>query len=268
MPMKKTLKQIFVGTLLTVFIIISGLVTIIFFPQPLFAHTLEHKQFNIYSNQEIQKEVIVILENALQLVAKSELYDPDYRFDIFLAHHTYFNKLDDKVLGYGPSARATDNNIIIKVAVDIPSNAFFATFYQACKGNLTYLIAHEMVHCLQDYTYGKLTFNPFRHPEYWKLEGYPEYIARQPALLKADYELTCEIDRYTGLERNRDDFWMTIEAGGCKVPKYYYKSRLMTEYLMGVRKYTYDQILNDTTSEDGVYAAMLEWKNGSACNAK
>lgn len=54
--------------------------------------------------------------------------------------------------------------------------------------------------------------------------------------------------------------WISIEEDGCKVPEYYYKSRLMTEYLMDIRHFTYDQILTDTASEEGIFEAMLKWK--------
>ena len=54
--------------------------------------------------------------------------------------------------------------------------------------------------------------------------------------------------------------WQRLQEGGCKVPDYYYKSRLMTEYLIDVRNCTYDKILNDTVSGDEIYAEMIKWK--------
>lgn len=239
---------------------ISGLVTIIFFPEPLFAYTIEHRQFNVYSNDRIDSNIKDILDNAVGLVEKSELYDQDYTFDIFFSYNSSFNNVDDRILGHGPSARATDNNITIKVAVDIQRNLFFPTFYQKCEGDLTYLLAHEMIHCLQTHKYGKLKFNPFRHPELWKLEGYPEYVSRRAKLLSSDYSLVDEIDGYIALESKSTDIWIAIEDGGCKVPKYYYKSRLIMEYLMDVKHLSYDKILADTISERSIYAEMIRWK--------
>lgn len=261
--MKKTIKRIFAGTLLTGLVTISGLLSIIFFPEPLFANKLEHGQFNVYSNDKIDNHIKQILDNALNLVKGSELYDPTYTYDIFLSYNSFFNKIDDTFLGRGPSARATDNNITIKVAVDIKGNLFFPTFYQKCEGNFTYLLAHEIVHCLQDKKYGKLKFNPFRHPELWKLEGYPEYVSKRTKLLASDYNLVDEIERYIDLERKLTDIWINIEEGGCKAPKYYYKSRLMTEYLMDIKHLTYDKILTDTIPENRIYAEMITWKDST-----
>jgi hypothetical protein len=81
--MKKILKRIFAGTLLMATVTVSGLVTIIFFPEPLFATKLEHGQFTVYANQQADDHIGVILNNALGFVKKSELYDPAYRWDVF-----------------------------------------------------------------------------------------------------------------------------------------------------------------------------------------
>ena len=259
--MKKTIKRILAVTTLTVVVTFSGLLTILLFPQPLFANKVEHKQFTIYSNDKITNDIIPLLDNAMTLVEKSEINDPNYKFDILLAYNSLFNKLDDKLLGYGPTARGTDNNVTIKVEIDAKRNLFFPTFHGKCQANLTCLLAHEMIHCLQYNKYGIMKFNPLRHPEMWKLEGYPEYIARQPKLTAKDYSLTSEIDRYIELESKAADIWIVIEDGACEAPKYYYKGRLMVEYLMDIKHWSYDKILNDTTSTNSVYADMINWRN-------
>ncbi len=130
------------------------------------------------------------------------------------------------------------------------------------------MITHEIVHVLQERRYGKLKFNPFVHPEHWKLEGYPEYIARRPQRVNVDYDLPAEIGNFIDLEKKLPGFWIPITTGGCQVPKYYYKGRLMTEYLMDVKKYSYDNILNDTTSEAKIYAEMLAWRDSKKKSEK
>jgi hypothetical protein len=195
----------------------------------------------------------------MTLVKKSELYDPNYTFDIFFSYNSLFNKIDDTFLGEAVSARATDNNVIMKVDIDSKRDLFFPTFRTTCQSSLTYLLAHEMIHCLQENKYGKLKFNPVRHPEYWKLEGYPEYISKQPKLTNKDYSLNSEIDRYLELDSKTTDIWIVIEEGACEAPKYYYKGRLMIEYLMDIKHFSYNKILNDTVSVDKVYAEMIKW---------
>jgi hypothetical protein len=266
--MNKTIKRIFAGTVLGALVTMSGLLTIILFPEPLFANKLEHGQFTVYSNDKIENDIGVVLDDALDMVKDSELYDPDYTYDVFLSYNSFFNKIDDTFIGFGPTARATDNNVIIKVDIDAKRDLLFVTFNQDCQASLTYIIAHEMVHCLQEHKYGKLKFNPFRHPVYWKLEGYPEYVSRRPMSLDGNYNLAAEIERYVVLESKLTDIWIHIEEGKCKVPKYYYKSRMMTEYLMDVKHWSYDKILNDTISEDRIYAEMIRWKDDNKIVAK
>lgn len=266
--MNRIFKKVFAATLLTGFVILSGLVTIILFPKPLFAHKLEHGQFNVYSTSEVDVEMKFILDDAADLVRHSELYDREMQFDVYLSYNTIFNTIDDALIGSGPSARATNYYVTFKVAVDAKRNLFFPTYYRKCEGNLTYLLAHEIVHVLQETKYGKVKFNPFNRPEYWKLEGYPEYIARRPARLRSDYDLVNEIDKFIELESKLTDIWISIDDNGCKAPKYYYKGRLMTEYLMDIRQLTYHEILADTTSEDSIYAEMVRWSKKDNQNKK
>lgn len=193
--MKKTIKKIVTGTLLIAITFISGVVTLVLYPQPLFANNLEYKNFKVYSNNEISTDIKVILDNAKTIVAESELNDLSYMYDIFLSYNSLYNKFDDKLLGKGPSARAIDNNLVIKIRIDPKRNVAFPTYHGDCEEDLTYLIAHEMIHCLQANKYGKMKFNPFRHPEMWKLEGYPEYVSKQMNR-NDNYDLVNEINRY------------------------------------------------------------------------
>jgi len=257
---KKIFKRILKITLLAFLAAIITIVIIILFPQPLFANKMSYKKFTVCSNDKIDDNIKNILDKAMDLVQQSELYDPGYKYNIILCHNTFYNKIDD-LLGIGPAARARLNNVIVKVRIDPNSNLAFATFRKECEVNLTYLLAHEMVHCLQANRYGLMKFNPFRHPEFWKLEGYPEYISKQKKLSGKDYSLTNDIDRYVTLESKATDIWVSSEEGGCEVPDYYYKGKLMMEYLMDIRHLSYDQVLRDTASENRIYQEMIRWNN-------
>lgn len=257
--MKKTIKKIITGTLLFIITLISGIITLVLYPEPLFANKLEYKNFKVYSNNEISGDIKVILDNAKAIVAESELYDSSYLYDIFLSYHSLYNSIDDRLLGEGPSARALDNNLIIKINIDPKRNLAFPTFHENCEIDLTYLITHEMVHCLQANKYGKMRFNPFRHPEIWKLEGYPEYVSKQ-IYRDNEYNLINEINRYIDMNSKSKDGWLLIGNGKCSVPAIYYKSELMMKYLIDVKKFSYDKILTDTVSENTVYDDMIKWK--------
>ncbi|MEP6949822.1 MAG: hypothetical protein ABI863_11130 [Ginsengibacter sp.] len=128
---------------------ILAITTIILFPQRLFANKMHYKEFTVYSKDNIDDNIKIVLDDAMNLVRKSELYDSKYKYNIILCNNSFYNKIDDKLLGTEPTARATLNNVIIKVRIDPGTNLVFPTFHKACEVNLAELIAHEMIHCLQ-----------------------------------------------------------------------------------------------------------------------
>lgn len=258
--MKKKIKKFFKVTFLAFLSAFLTIAVIILFPEPLFANKLKYKEFTVCSNSTIDKNIIQVLDQAKALVQQSELYDSTYHYNIILAHRTFYNKIDDKIIGYGPAARARLNNVIIKIRIDPTNNVAFPTFPKACETNLTELIAHEMLHCLQANKYGVWKFNPYKHPPFWKLEGYPEYISKQAKLSGKEYNLANEIDRYMALKSKITGIWIADE-GGCEAPDFYFKGRLMMEYLMDIKKMSYDQVLADTVSENTVYEEMIRWHN-------
>jgi hypothetical protein len=253
--MKKALKRILAAVALFLCIAVSGCITILFFPQPLFAYKHEHKQFRVYSSEPVDDATIdAILDDAYELVIKSELHDPGFRFDVFLAHNHFFNSFED-LQGKGPVARATAGNITIKVPIDASKNLALSNRSTI---NLTELVCHEMIHVLQAHRYGLINFSPVKHPPLWKLEGYPEYISRNVMLREEKYNLKSEIIRYERLVNNSKDGFVEVTEDHF-APAYYYKGRLMIEYLIDIKGLTYDAILSDTLSEDEVYQKMNDW---------
>lgn len=126
--------------------------------------------------------------------------------------------------------------------------------------DLTYLLAHEMIHVLQANKYGLLNFSPIKHPPMWKLEGYPEYIARRETILHQDYDFIREIDRYVKLNSETQDIWLEVTENHF-MPFYYYKGRLMVEYLIEIKGMTYDEILKDARSEEEIFDELIQWSN-------
>jgi len=259
--MKKKIKKIVTLTLLFLITLVSGVITLVLYPEPLFANKLVYKNFKVYSKDKIAGDIKMVIDNAMDLVKKSELNDADYQYNLILCYHSFFNTIDDKLFGNGPSARATGNNVVIKVSIDPKKNLAFPTFRKKCAVDLTQLLAHEMIHCLQAHKYGIFKFNPFNHPVLWKLEGYPEYISLATRLSSKDYYLPKEIDKYVTLDRQTSGNWILAGEGGCEVPKYYLKGRLMIEYLIGIRHLSYDQILKNEVPETTVYEDMIKWKD-------
>lgn len=257
--MKKIIKRTIAGTLLFALVGIGGLVTLIFFPQSLFADKFEHSQFTVYYNKDynIEKEAFqVILDNAYKIVENCELHNPDFKFKVFLAHNNIFNKIEG-LQGGDVIARATAWNIIFKKDIDLKNSRMYT---DRSVVDLTELMAHEMVHILQANKYGLLNFSPLKHPPMWKLEGYPEYVARTNYLNSENYDLRKEIQRFVSADE--DAKRETFEAvEGHFMPTYYFKGRIMVEYLMNIKGMTYDAILKDQRTEEEVFNEMVEWMN-------
>jgi hypothetical protein len=254
MPIKHITRRIlaFAGLLIIVFF--TGIVTVVFYPQPLFAEKIEYNNFCIFSSQKVEtRNIAGWVDQARALIAASELYDSTMVFQIFLAHDNIFNDIES-IQGVGPIARATAGNIIIKIPID-PTKQTVRTWRSEV--NIAELLAHEMVHVLQTRRYGMTRFNPFDHPPMWKLEGYPEYISRRKMLLDDGYDLEAEILRYVELERSSMDGFVEVVSNHF-VPSYYYKGRLMVEYLMDMKGLRYDDILEDERTEEQIWSEILE----------
>lgn len=255
--MKRIIKKTVATIVIVLLVFVSGLITIAFSPQVLFANKIEHNKFSIYSSEPYDEVNLKIrLDNAYKLIEHSELHDPDFHFGILLAHNHFWNKIED-LQGKGVLARPIAGNITIKVPIDPGLNQ--------AKGprstvDLTYLLAHEIIHVLQANKYGLLNFSPIKHPPMWKLEGYPEYVARGEKLKHEDYDLKFEIDNYLQLEKESKDGWVEVVENH-HMPFYYYKGRLMVEYLIKMKGMTYDEILDDNRSEEQIFTEMIEWKN-------
>lgn len=249
------MKRILAGIALFLFVFISGLVTLIVFPQSLFAHKTEFQKFRVYHDGQINKDgLVIILDGAYRLVEHSELHDAGYVFDIFLAHDNFFNRIED-LQGKGPIARATAGNITIKSRIDVEHDLIRNARSGA---SLTQILSHEMVHVLQANKYGLLQFSPIKHPPMWKLEGYPEYVSRRKLLKGDGYSLASEVYRYIGVERNSTDGFVEVVKGHF-MPSVYYKGRLMVEYLMDVKGMTYDEILKDKRTERDIFDEICSW---------
>lgn len=253
--MKKIIKKIITSLVLILLVLISGLITVTFSPQQLFASKIDHEKFTIYSDAGFDEANLKVrLDDAYELIKFSELHDSNYHFDILLAHGHFFNDIES-LQGKGPIARATAGYITIKVPI-MPKENYAQG--NVDKVNLTWLIAHEMIHVLQANKYGLLNFSPIKHPPMWKLEGYPEYIGRRNQLKSSDYNLEAEVKRYLKLRSKSSDIFIEVTKDHF-MPFYYYKGRLMVEYLIDVKGMSYDQILKDETSEEEIFDELVNW---------
>lgn len=251
--MKNPLRRFLTGTSFALVGLTGLSIVFVLYPNNLFAERITHKEFNIYSDTEVKGDYQAILGRATALVKTSELYDGEYRYDIFLTSGTTYKTISFKLLG--PAlARSLDNNIMLNVHADFEKDLLTGP---ENKRELARTIAHEMVHCLQMNKYGIWKFNPANHPPLWKLEGYPEYIAYQDEINAPGYSFTETVRKLREFEE-RSMRWIEMKPGHSD-PIIYFKGRIMVEYLMDVKGMTYDQILSEQVQDEEVRMELINW---------
>ena len=88
--MKKVFKKGLKITFLTILVGVLTIAIIILFPQQLFAKKVNYKKFTVYSNAKVENTEKNVLDNVLTLVQKSELYDPNYEYNIILCNNSLY----------------------------------------------------------------------------------------------------------------------------------------------------------------------------------
>jgi hypothetical protein len=254
--MKKILKRILIGTVLTTVISFASIATLILYPQLLFAEKTVYKDFNIYSNNQLPDTYKSAIDYAIEVIKTSEIYESGHQLDIFLCHGTFYNDFDTKLLGFA-MAKSLHDNILLKVPVDFDKNILIGWNSER---NLKKTIAHEAIHFYQMNKYGMTRFSPITHPPTWKGEGYPEYVAYQKDLKSDDYDLIDSITKIKEFEKT-GEYWFETEPGQLD-PFVYYKGRVMIEYLIDIKGLTYTEILDENLTEENVIAEMTLWYEG------
>lgn len=252
--MKKILKRVLAGAVLTSIISFVAIAILIINPQILFAVDKAYGDFTIYSNNEIPESYKTTIDEAIELIGTSEIYEPNHKLHIFISHGSLFNELETKIFGYAV-ARCTYNNIILKAEVDFNKNMLLIG--NNSKRDLIKTIAHEAIHFYQMKKSGILNFNPINHPPQWKMEGYPEYVAYQKDIRSGDYDIRDSINKLIEFEKTGEYLFET--SPGQFEPFVYYKGRIMIEYLIDIKGLTYTEILNETVVDEKVIEEMTIW---------
>ena len=242
---RKWMIRIFAITLL-----IAGILLIIILNPPLtYASKTTYNSYSIYHNKALNPAFTSKLEQATFLLKSSEFYGNELILDICLNDGSIYPTLIKKL--QGPAfARGFYNKVILHGTMNCTANYLELNGY---KWNLVQLLVHEMTHCLQ---YKKLGFwksNPVANIPTWKWEGYAEYIARQDQNQK---DLLLNINRLQTADKSK---WEVVFEDGTIAPKDYYNSWNLVKYCLDIKKMSYEQLLQDKTSESELKTQMMKW---------
>lgn len=252
--MKKQFKRWIFRLTFTGVFLLALLVTFMLNPILLYANKTVMGNYSIYHNKPLNQNLAFRLEQSISIIKASELYDPKLKMDVCLKDGSKYPGLVEKVLGR--DVLSSFYNKIVLTGDEVNFDRNYIQFYEH-KWNLTEMLAHAQVHCVEFNKYGLWKSNPIgRHPE-WKWEGYPEYIARQNAQLG---NLQAGIKTLLKTERDNDTGWMTL-PDSTEALVHYFKYRLLTLYCLEVKKMTFVNLLRDTTREETIRLQMMDWYN-------
>jgi hypothetical protein len=224
----------------TIAVLLSAYLLILLFPEPLFAHHLSYRNFQIYSEIPIDRSIIPILDEAAALMARSSLDDPAMEHRLFLCDSPLKRRVLMPTTGgaFGATYAAVFRRNTILSRTDVAANLVFRDAVRHDRRPLSAVIAHERVHALMGRHFGDVACLSI---PVWKREGYCEYIGGSPSF---------DVDEGKRLIRRGQ-----AEAVG---PFQYFRYRLMVKYLMDIEGLDIDEIVSREFSPDDVMAKVRQ----------
>lgn len=209
---------------------------LLIFPQFLFAHEVSHRNFNVYSRQPLDENIVRVLDSAEARLIKSPIYNKDLPENILLADSFGFYKfLTLKSSSLGSTIPVLGHSRINKS--DISNDLVFRNTTEPNKRSLSGVIAHETMHNqLREY-FGLAKY--LKIPS-WKDEGYCEYIAG---------ETTLSFEEGTKL-------WKENPNDSSKYD--YFKYHQMVKYLLDDEKISVEELFNRNFDEKELATKTFE----------
>ncbi len=249
--MKKRLKIWSLRLIATISLIFGLLVIIVFNPSFSYAHQTTFKNFTVHHSTGLNKHLLLRLDETTELLKTSEFFNPELKFQVCLNDGSIYPTLL-RTLRSPAFAWGFHTKIVLQGNADYQNNTVELNGYT---WNLTQLLAHEAVHCLQFDKLGLLKSNPVAGIPEWKWEGYAEYISRQGADQK---NLINNIALLQATEKIKNNNWITFDDKSGTVIAYY-RSWLLVQYCIEVKKLSYSEILDHSIKNVEVEEEMWAW---------
>lgn len=224
----------------------------ILYPSLLYTNKTLLGSYTVYHNLPLSKDFTLRLTEANELLQSSELYDQQIKLDICVNDGSYYSTFMQNLRGQA-FAWGFYNKVVVMGKANYSDNFIELNGY---RWNMVQLLAHEATHCLQFYRFGFWKSNPVAQYPDWKWEGYPEYIARRNV---GQIDLVQDIEK--GLEADTIDRngWAISFTDKTIAPKEYYRYWLLVRYCLDIKKVTYADLLQDTTTEQAISEQMMGW---------
>ena len=238
---RKGIAKLLGGTTLTLVLPYSLLVL---FPQPLFAHKVEYRSFEIYSHDSIDDRIYRILDEVSRRLDRSMLLRPAG------VQRVFFCKSAEEFTFFAPHRRRSTSinyqlghNIFIRGADCRANHVGDPGRYGS---TLTWIITHEAVHTLEQESIGLQAALAL---PFWKREGYAEYVAQETELSLRD-----------GIHRLEQDLSPVIILGDkIAIPRAYFEARLLVEYYFATREPSFERLVSDQIDPTVLRQEMITW---------
>jgi hypothetical protein len=249
--MKKKNKKWTLGLTAAGLLVVALAIVFALNPSLSYAHHTSHGNYEIYHDQALDPAFLRSLDEADSLLKTSELHNKDLKLKICLDDHSPYPDLMAKVRGEA-FGWGFYNIVALRGQADYPGNTMEVN---GRTWNLTQLLTHEAVHCLQYDALGLWHTRPFAAIPLWKFEGYPEYIARRENDQQDLLHNVLHLQKTLATEHNN---WIEFSDGtGTVIP--YYEGWLLVQYCLEIKQWTYRQLLEDETTETAIKAEATAW---------
>lgn len=240
--------------MVTGFFLLGLLVTFMLSPILLYANKTTVGNYSIFHSKPLDNNFQQRLKQSSIIIKSSELYDTKLKIDVCLKDGSNYPKLIETVMGKDFLSSFYNKIILTGDTVNYNDNYIQLDEH---KWNLTQMLAHAQVHCLEFNRYGLWQSNPIGKHPIWKWEGYPEYIARQNF---DQLNLQNSIQRLLKIESTTNDGWMKL-ADSTETLIAFDEYRLLIQYCLEIKKMTFAELFKDTTQENVVRQQMIKWYN-------
>ena len=254
--MIKRLKKIFIVLGAVILLITLIYFSIFWSTKYWFTYNYNFGKYNLYTNSAFDNST-EYLNQIDQRVKACELYDDNLEHNIYIFSSESKFKFYASIAGSGYPAQGFNMHVFNKIYISEPfieqvhsdrKAANKIVVYSAMEGNTQETICHELIH---SFVYKKLGSKKAASLPTWKQEGYAEYASNIfPKRIDTTYSFKNRVELY------KDSiFWE-----GNKFVFEYYESEILVEFLIDIKKITFEQLMADTFTYEMALKELNEYK--------
>jgi hypothetical protein len=254
--MNKRLKKILITLGALIVLIILLYFSVFWSTKYWFSYNYHFGKYNLHANSPIDNST-EYLNQIDQRIKPCELYDEELEHNIYIFSSESRFKFYATIAGSGYPAQGFNMRAFNKIYISksfieqVHSDRQVANKivpYSAMEGNIQETICHELIHSLVNKKLGgkKASALPT-----WKQEGYAEYASNiLPKRTDSTYSFKNRVALY-----NDSAFWE-----GNQFVFEYYESEILVEFLIDIKKMTFEQIMSDTFTYEMALKELNEYK--------